>query len=317
MQALKQRMADTRARKADRRDAHTRTRKPSIAAHRAFVGMLTAWGAALGAGSVMVLPRAMIMQAAMWTSLAGLGPFARYGLAALAALLLGGIALMIATAIRQRHAKTGSVDPVAAMLTDAVRPIDPISELGSESLDSPIEDQPALEALGNTDEHSSETLDHPREMGLEEFGALPGRDAVWVAEPDTSDQPEIHPALEAEPATPIADTEQDNDAPAPGLSAIEKLRSVPPGDLSLVQMVERFAAALHERQAAERRNPEMARSPGRDAALADALRALGVLSETGYGSIKGIDGKDAEHLHDTTRELREALGKLQWLSGAA
>jgi hypothetical protein len=112
-------------------------------------------------------------------------------------------------------------------------------------------------------------------------------------------------------------TKQDNDAPDPALSAIAKLRSVPPGDLSLVQMIERFAAALHERQAAEQRNPGKSRSPGRDTALADALRALSVLSEAGYGSIAGIDGEEADHLHDTTRELREALGKLQCMSGAA
>lgn len=312
MQALKQRMAEIRADEAERQLVPAARRKPSIATHRAFVPILAIWGAALGAGSVMVLPRALIIQASMYTGLAGLGAYARYGQAVMAGLALGGLALVIAAAIRGRHTGPRDKDQAEAALSGAVRPIDPISELGSESLDAPIEDR-AVEAH---EDAPGGDADKPREMGLEEFGALPGRDAVWLADEEASDATEnpVAPQSETrgEPSLPVPAPEQDNDAPEPGLSAIAKLRSVPPGDLSLVQMIERFAAALHERQAAEQRNPGQSRRPGRDAALADALRALSVLSEAGFGS---SGGEEVEQLHDTTRELHKALGKLQRLSG--
>ena len=163
----------------------------------------------------------------------------------------------------------------------------------------------------------------PLELDLEEFGALPGRNAVWVeaesilgASP-APEAPAFAPALtlpvdEAElPETPAEAAPEpvlQAVAPAPrplSPSAIERLRAVPTSELSLVQMVERFAAALHEHQsAAPGQGPQRADQAGREAALAEALKALAAFSPDESSSAQG-------------EPLRAALTRLQELRGAA
>ncbi len=197
----------------------------------------------------------------------------------------------------------------------------------------------------------------PREMGLGEFAGLARRRGVWVSdEPETSGDPDLLKSKpqwvedaqlaaepkaepEAEPALePVSGREsapERMEAPQPlthslarahandARTAIEKLREVPPQELSLVQMVERFAAALHENQETARKLVARGRpgpsTPPRDAALAEALKALALFTERGFDA-------DASGLHDeqpidmvgeTERELRNALAKLQTLRGAA
>lgn len=135
----------------------------------------------------------------------------------------------------------------------------------------------------------------PRELDLAEFAELPGRNAVWVE--DQQQETATAPKPRAVPA-----------------SALEKLRQTPPEDLSLVEMVERFAAALHEHQNSEHRR--LPRSgPSRDAALAEALKALTLFTERGFDQ-RGMTS-EANDLSETERELRAALVKLQTLRGAA
>ena len=97
-------------------------------------------------------------------------------------------------------------------------------------------------------------------------------------------------------------------------AAIDKLRSVPPQDLSLVQMVERLAMALNERQESARTRPPSEQASERDAALAEALKALAVFTEKGMETPIQDDPPAG---NDTESELRDALSKLQTLQGAA
>ena len=139
----------------------------------------------------------------------------------------------------------------------------------------------------------------PQALDLGEFAELPSRNAVWVEEPseEAVQTPERAPA-------PVR-------APVPA-SALEKLRERNPEELSLVEMVERFAGALHEHQEAERAS--IAKSgPTRDAALAEALKALTLFTENGFD--KGAPAADPVQLGQTERELRDALVKLQGLRG--
>ncbi len=158
----------------------------------------------------------------------------------------------------------------------------------------------------------AETLaEKPVALDLGEFAELPGRNAVWVEE-------------EAVPA-PIAAATPPKPRAVPSVSpsgALNKLRQTPTEDLSLVQMVERFAGALHEHQQAERsRLPKNA--VGRDAALADALKALTLFTERGFdqpiptAANGGDETAQESELGQTERELRDALVKLQNLRGAA
>ncbi|MDJ0644038.1 MAG: hypothetical protein QNJ15_14585 [Erythrobacter sp.] len=107
--------------------------------------------------------------------------------------------------------------------------------------------------------------------------------------------------------------------PAP--TAIDKLRAVPPQDLSLVQMVERLAVALQERQEAARNRPPAEQTSERDAALAEALKALAVFTENGLAANDEVADLDREASAGTDtrteRDLRDALSKLQTMRGAA
>lgn len=261
-----------------RKDGFAARRKAPLAGHPAFVPMLAIWGAAL-AGSSLIAARMP------WT------------LAAIAALLGGAIMLGTAMLLRSRAVpkKPALTDETGL---DEIEPIVPALELGSESLDAPIIDEDA--------EIEDTLIVEPAGLTLEEFGAMPGRNAVWVEDPVVAEEPQPVVAIEK-----VAEAE----APEPELrpSALDKLRRIPPGDLSLVQMVERFAGALHERQAVDLRSPE------RDAALAEALRALDMLSEEGFGSHPSIPATigDANSLHGTMQEMRDALARLQELRGAA
>ena len=146
----------------------------------------------------------------------------------------------------------------------------------------------------------------PRALDLSEFAQLPGRNAVWVEEPVVANAP---PSPISKPRA-VRTT-----------SALEKLRQTPPENLSLVQMVERFAAALQDHQQAD--NAGSAKHAtnnerGRDAALAEALKALSLFTERGFDQpIPTVTATSENELGQTERELREALVKLQNLRGAA
>lgn len=154
----------------------------------------------------------------------------------------------------------------------------------------------------------AEDTSAPIEMALSEFAALPSRNAVWVEE--EADQPaEQAPADTAQAPTPIAAQAAAKVAATNGL---ELIRSQAPENLSLVAMVERFAAALQEHEDA------ISEAPQRSAVLAEALKALTLFAEDDLVPAQPLS-KDpqAVHLSETERELRDALGKLQSLRGAA
>jgi hypothetical protein len=262
------------SRRADRARG---SRTGSLVAHAVFAPLLGFWGAALGGLVMLVLPPAMI--AGLTASLPGAVPGLPVQplLAALAALVLGGALFMLATAMTRRARSRAERPSIAQMVTRRVRPIDPVRDLGTRSLDEPIEPGP-LAAPGWRDDEDAETQAEPappaaaseagpppRALDLATFAAMPGRNAVWVEEAPATPQPEPVP----DPAP----------APAPGTAALARLRAVPPGDLSLAQMVERFAGALQEHRAGV---PVRALSPtelaAREGALAEALKALAKLS---------------------------------------
>lgn len=286
-------------------------RKPQrrpLALHPLFGMVLGLWGAALGGLATLVLPRDLVLVVAAKAGLAASGANAPYVLAAVAALVLGGVMFALAglftrAAIRSR--RPGNTPSLAAKAVRQVQTIDPASELGSSSLDEPVEAMPfaGLRPVCETGAGAETTeLAPPLELDLEEFGALPGRNAVWVEDrgliaepPEPESVPAPEPALHA--LTP---------APRPvSPSAIEHLRAMPTSELSLVQMVERFAAALHEHQSAPPGTSTLrADQAGRDAALAEALKALAAFSPDEGTTARG-------------EPLRAALARLQELRGAA
>lgn len=149
----------------------------------------------------------------------------------------------------------------------------------------------------------------PLELDLAAFAELPGRNAVWVEEPAAA-----APAVAAEPVPPAAEQPEPlaprartrraapPAPPLPGTAALARLRAVPTSDLSMAEMVERFAAALHQhRTSAPVRTLGAAELAAREAALAEALKALATLS--GIGGVSAADDQDDP--------LRAALSQLQ------
>lgn len=352
----------------------------AIASHRAFLPILALWGASLLGLIMMVLPDRVIASIPALTGIEMSLMSARFGLAFVASLAGGLLGLVLGGALRSQALKEKSDEGavISAFKARAVQPIDPSTDLGSDSLDapfeateevtddtvsaaqtaaaapeSPAEREPTLGELSRrgyeleapetpqdddprgkeggwsfTRKHFKEALiescegatceaaetfapapnlkavattaARPREMGLAEFGDLPGRNAVWVEDPASSG---LQSRTHRKPSTPT---------PA---SALEKLRQTPPDQLSLVEMVERFAAALHEHQNQERARMALGQA-GRDAALAEALKALTLFTERGFDQGTAATVSEGQ-IGRTERELREALARLQDLRGAA
>ncbi|MCU0948560.1 MAG: hypothetical protein MUF47_09955 [Porphyrobacter sp.] len=314
------------AQNAARNGAVRKPPRRPLALHPLFGIVLGLWGAALGGLVTLVLPRGVVLEVAAMAGLAGAGVNAPFVLAAIAALVLGGVmfacaGLFTRAAIKSR--RRGNAPSLAAKAVRHVQTIDPERDLGSSSLDEPVEAMPfaGLKPVFETDaEPEALWPAPPLELDLAEFGALPGRNAVWVEdrgyigeppatvatpepEPAPAPAPQSAPAPAPEPA-PVLHTV--TPAPRPlSPSAIAHLRAVPTSELSLVQMVERFAAALHEHQSIPPGSSTLrADQAARDAALAEALKALAAFSP-------------AEGTPARSEPLRAALARLQELRGAA
>ncbi len=312
------RMASVQQRRSGKRAGKSNLRKERLplAAHRAFAPLLGVWGAALGAGVVLVLPASLVGRMLQGSLLGTWEHAGQSVLAAVAGGLLGALTFSIG-AMRNVGARRLVRGPsVAAMAARSVTPINPARDLGSRRLDDPVERMPfstpawrdadletprpaAAQAAAPTPAPAPAPVaatapapepapvpetapaSAPRELDLAEFAELPGRNAVWVEE---------MPVVDAAPAKPdpVADIRARTlravatPPPAPGTAALARLREVPPSQLSLAEMVERFAGALEEvRQIAPTRTLAPTDLAAREAALAEALKALEALSGKG------------------------------------
>jgi hypothetical protein len=239
-------------------------------------------------------------------------------LAGAAALVLGVLLFAIAGAITRSARRRAETPTVAEFAARRVRPIDPARDLGSNSLDDPVETMPfatpAWRDTGATPEPApapapepaaEPDLPAPRVLDLAEFAEWPGRNAVWVEDPPTDPAPAPAPAAEPFAYAPVSPLRTPAPPADPSAAALARLRAVPPSELSLAEMVERFAGALHEHR---REAPGKTLAPqdlaAREAALAEALKALTALSRDGSTPAQA-------------EPLQAALTRLQGLRGAA
>ncbi|MEO1731134.1 MAG: hypothetical protein AAFR64_10380 [Pseudomonadota bacterium] len=336
-----------------------RPRKPliphNLAGSKIFVRIFTIWGAAVAGFSVMALSSVTIARLSMFTGLGALGSLAQIVFALIAAAIGGTIGFIASNMFKSLVLRTAEGGPIAAMAARRVRPIDPASELGSDSLDAPIEEMPFS---SSEQEEEGELEDYPLELEEPEPEAFE-LDASAALDDDVGPEGQIDATLASAPqaenddhdtALELGEFEQIED-PAPAArpsveqasSGIEKLRQSKPDDLSLVQLVERFAAALHD--AHDNAPGGVAGSaegdPQREKALAEALKALSLFTERGFGqpAAEELPGEASEAnakpsrfgskfggqakgpsvsaISETENELRAALAKLQNLRGAA
>lgn len=308
-----------RAKQRKRRTTAAQQRA-TLAAHPVFAPLLGIWGAALAGLSIMVLPTPFMVQASKGTGLVLLGDLAQLVLAGFAALLLGGGLFVVADQLHRKARRRADAPSIVSLATRRVRTIDPARELGSLRLDDPVETmpfaaataapaapQPAPEPIVAAETQADKPP--PRALDLAEFATLPGRNAVWVEE-RPADAAQITPQPVAQPVTLTAVPDAIKPAPRPHLvdpsaAALAQLRATPPQELSLAQMVERFAGALHEHREAAAGHAHTPRDlAAREAALAQALRALAALS--------GDSAAPSQ-----AEPLRDALTRLQGVRGAA
>jgi hypothetical protein len=304
-----------------RRIRGARRSRPTVRAHALFVPILAIWGALLGGLVTLALPAGAVLAAAANIGLGALDEMSRFILAGVAALVIGSVMLVIGRLLASKADPRKDMPSIASMGVPQVRTIDPASELGSDSFDAPVETMPFAAAEAQREpvaklapepepvvlaEVPAPAPASPQELDLAQFAVLEGRNAVWIEEPVAATMPSLvvpepapapAPAPAPEPATIMRRAQPRPPRP----SAIERLRAVPPSELSLVQMVERFAAALHEHQSTPAGSTGLA---ARDAALAEALKALAVLS------------RDSE-AQTQSEPVRAALGRLKELRGAA
>lgn len=315
------------------RRAKSRARAaPGITRHRLFVPILVIWGAALAGLSVMVLSGVTIARLSMFAGLGALGDLARVVFAVLAAVPGAGLGLGLAMTVRKLGAREQRGAAIAEMAMRRVRPIDPASDLGSASLDAPIERMPFGGGQGDFGSDDDDAgIEAPFERAVNAQVGDAGIDEIPTSADDGAFALDLgaFDAIEPEFDTPsksdmdVGGLTDDPGIPTPRASTgVEKLRQTPPQDLSLVQLVERFAAALHDLQGTDPREiipwRRPAQATGREAELAEALRALALFSERGF-DVPAPEGTnaDAPGSDTTERELHEALARLQTLRGAA
>lgn len=337
----------------------------TLVANKAFAPILGLWGALLGGLVIMVLPPVLISAATKDTLIATFDMPTQAIIAGCIALTLG-TALFLAAAAKstetRRHRPTNSI---VGAVSRRVRPIDPVRDLGTRSLDDPIETMPfATPALRDAEvsepapapapapapvpvpapvsvakrnpepEPKPEPVAAPAvakesvplALDLAQFAELPGRNAVWVEEPlELSAVAALTPVDAPAPApvaVPVASFAPGRAAsiaelrraapppPQPGTAALARLRALPTSELSLVEMVERFAGALHEHRAGM---PAHALSTeeiaARGTALSEALKALAALS----GDFANRAAAD-DRVHEP---LRAGLSQPQLRRGAA
>ncbi|TAD82698.1 MAG: hypothetical protein EAY70_03150 [Sphingomonadales bacterium] len=294
--------------------------------HKAFAPILGLWGALLGGLSVLVMPAALLAKATRDLPIGQWDKLVQPVLAMAAALVLGTVLFSVASALSSRSRQQFSPHSADDADDRPTHLIDPLRDLGTHSLDDPIETMPfESPAWRDADldvrepefvplfDQEFEPAGHvdpaPRELDLGEFAAMPGRNAVWVEDPPVpAPVPAVEPVQAPAPASAVRRAAPPA-RPAPGTAALTRLRAVPPTELSTVEMVERFAGALHEHRATPpARALGGAELAAREAALAEALKSLANLSGDKPAGHPGAD-------RDTP--LQAALSQLHVRRGAA
>lgn len=295
-----------------------KNKKASLVANRAFAPLLGLWGLALGTLVVLVLPAPMVEATTRGLMSGNLGLPVQPLVAGIVGILLGSALFVLAATFSAAARRKFSKPSIVRRAVRELRPIDPVRDLGSRSLDEPIETMPFASPAWSDADLDVAAPEPPatppvRELDLSEFAELPGRNAVWVEEPASDTQTPAPVEAEmprAEPAAPerqVAPLRAVASPPDPGTAALTRLRSVPASELSLPQMVERFAGALHEhRTTPPERSLSTADLAAREAALAEALKALAAIT----GPVRDVAASpnDGDRLHAALAQLQPKRG---------
>ena len=268
--------------------------RQTLAAHRAYAPLLGVWGALLGGSVIAVMPYPMVSAMLDGTLLGSWGAASQTLFAAILATLASAILFAIAM-LQHRKAVNGTKPSMVELAMRKVTPINPAVDLGSRRLDDPVDTMPfSTPAWRDADleaPHPARRREHAPVAVAEvaENQAMPASAAPaaldlaafdeLLLDQTTEPEPDLAPEPSPAPSVPHLRAVETEALPLPGTAALARLRATPPEALSLAEMVERFAAALHEhRETPPTDQPAAADLAAREAALAEALRALAALS---------------------------------------
>ena len=268
--------------------------RQTLAAHRAYAPLLGVWGAVLGGAVIAVMPYPLIGAMLEGTLLGSWGAASQILFAAILATLAGSTLFAIAM-LQHRKAVSGTKPSMVELAMRQVTPINPAVDLGSRRLDDPVDTMPfSTPAWRDADldtEHPLRRREHApvavAEVAEEQTPPAPAAPAALdlaafdelLLDQTTEPEPAIQTEPVSAPSVPHLRAVETDPMPLPGTAALARLRATPPEALSLAEMVERFAAALHDhRESPPTDLPAAADLAAREAALAEALRALAALS---------------------------------------
>lgn len=268
--------------------------RQTLAAHRAYAPLLGVWGAVLGGAVIAVMPFPLIGAMLEGTLLGSWGATSQILFAAILATLAGSTLFAIAM-LQHRKAVSGTKPSMVELAMRQVTPINPAVDLGSRRLDDPVDTMPfSTPAWRDADlntPHPVRRREHApvavAEVAEEQTPPAPAAPAALdlaafdelLLDQTTEPEPAIQSKPMSAPSVPHLRAVETDPMPLPGTAALARLRATPPEALSLAEMVERFAAALHDhRESPPTDLPAAADLAAREAALAEALRALAALS---------------------------------------
>lgn len=296
-----------------------------IAGHTLFAPMLAIWGAAVFGLSVLALPSGVTARFVKLTGMDGFGAAGALALASVAALIGALVGSSIASSIGRFT--QSSEPPAPATKDDEVQATDEKPRALSHDIDDVLE---AAELLQSEDLKLEEVPAPDLSDGAEEDAQPEPLDPPPELKPDVGNADEAI-ALDPCEFDEVLDVQNSSASEPEAITGIQKLRQTPPADLSLVQLVERFAAALRDLQDAStpraKQVEALAQGPEGERALNQTLRTLeGMTKGDGAEVVLETDAEapaapaeavDPSALKETEQELRVALTRLQALSGAA
>lgn len=280
-----------------------------LASHPAFAWIMIAWAAALFGSATFIVARVFFA-----------APSLPIALGLFAAVIGAGCGYLIARSVGARMPNINvprRAQPANKPdAEDAVQGVSILStkELGSESLDAPLDMSDEIEL----------TQDQEHILSLEDIAEIdrPKSDIEGGDEIDDS-EPLTLQAIDAAPAGSdndlAAPKAEEAKGPEPLIAAnvddaeIIDLKERNLADLSLVQMVERFAVGLEGHRMARINDPASRAVRPSDPRIAQAIRALPIADLKPQGQTSAARSE----VEETEAALREALEKLQQMSDHA
>lgn len=288
--------------------------KTTIARHPAFALILSLWFAALMGLAIMVLPVGLIEGLVARLRIADFVPAAAPPLGNTARMLLalgfagiGAITGFIAARVLARLTSRPAKQEVSQEDPD----VDEADHLSFDYDDDAFDDETEPQELALVDTPT------PSIMNVSDLGVDAFDSPIDAQDDHFAQEAELEPDLESEGTEDEQAELLDTYAPPTAVQGLDLLRERSVEELSLAELVERFAGALADRREMIARNPDLRGQA--EPVIAEALKALTrhhrpAPMQVSHGNT-AVALSTREQADETEAALRDALQKLQSMSG--